>query len=156
MDGLPVVMRANTHRLKSFTMTSRCFPAGQNGGMWLWRHYYSSMGTWLTYQRLENLTIDAWFFFEGQSSFPHPNILSTQLPDSIKTLYVRNLVGDYLRQFYEFCRCVVAEKQADMLGALETTRFSTLVANAAFPPPGSPMDLAQLTADLLAEGVVLA
>jgi hypothetical protein len=164
MQGLPAVILQHSTKLVTFKMTTKIFAAGQNGGMWLYRGYHNSFGTFTGYNHLEDLEMDCCFFFEGrpvpQPGMPivtaHPPVLLTELGDSVKKIAILNLVEGYLGQFYQFLERVLSEKASGGLAELKEVAYTTLVPNAVFPPAGSPRTLAQLQTDLAAQGVTLA
>ena len=71
------------------------------GSWWLLHGYLSSFGNWLAYQHLENLTMVAWFFFEGLQALggAHRSVLSTYLRDSTQHITLFRLRDEYVQQF---------------------------------------------------------
>jgi hypothetical protein len=163
LPSLPAAMRTHNTRLRAFKLTTKVYPAGANGNMWLYRGYFHHFSSWSTYQHLESLEMDSWFFFPGrpmpQPGIPvataHPLVILTDLADSIQKVFIYNLVGDYAVQFYDFLHCVIREKQAGGLSELKEVGYTLLSASTAFPPLGAAMTLLQLERALLREGVVL-
>jgi len=135
--------------LESFMMRSYILPAGHNGGLWLFRHFRSSMGPWHAYTSLKNLSIEAWFFFPGPApphpvTSLHPDVQKSDLPPSIEWVEIHNLVDDYLNQFYYWLTYVWIEKAQGKLPNLTTIVFSTLNYGEDFPDPDRDLEYADL------------
>ena len=156
--GLPTVMlQTHASSLKDFMMHSVVNPVGQNNGHWLYRGYVDAFPSWDPYSRLENLSIDCWFFFLGnQPPNPvgslRPPVTASQLPASIKRVRITNLADGYIDQFRQFLTVLHQEMANGGLRMLKYIEYSMLNDNTDFADQAI---VTQMKTDLGLVGVVL-